>query len=317
MSSDSQNECSNNEYDDNGLDSFINNEFNEPSNNKIEMNLENSDAFNFESSNAFKYSQGEWDNQESNYEDFGNFTHRYGDNEYEWEDEYDNSTSFNGAASFSFDISTEAPSKQKWTVVDIPFDEFDEDTDYKHAGVSDDDAHDYKMIGGNAPKFMKDEAHHLSSPYSNGLVALRVEMTPDDGGVKAEELKSTNYFKDRFEIFKDVISQKNISDKEEDIVWNIWLDGNAYQNDDIVFWEACEIAVHQTWYGSEIVDKVPTLEWFCHRWVHCIKNNIHPSTIKWIFWPNKEGPLKRINDESWAHVNWINWITEIWYKNEQ
>ena len=317
MSSDSQNENSNNEFDENGLDSFINNEFNDLGSNKIEMNLDNTDTFNFDSSNTFKYSQRQWDPSEGNYEEFGNFTHQFGDNEYEWEDEYDPSTSFNGATSFSFDISSEIQPKSKGAVVDIPLDEFDEDTDFKTFGVSEDDEHDYKMTVWNNEKEAKDEAHHLSSPYSNGLVALRIEMTPNDGGVKAEELKSSELFQNKSEVFKDVIIEKNIQGNEDDIVCNICLDGDPYQNDEIVFWEVWSIAVHQSCYGSEIVDTLPTHDWFCHRWVHWIKNSIHPNSIRWIIWPNLEGPLKRINEDNWAHVSWINWIAELWYKNDK
>ena len=104
-------------------------------------------------------------------------------------------------------------------LIDIPFEDLEEE---EYGGISDEDAQDYQTSKTTAKM---DESHELSSPFANGLLALRVEMAPDDGGVKAESLKQTEFYKNHKEIFKDVIIEKNTNENDDDVVCNICLDG--------------------------------------------------------------------------------------------
>ena len=48
-----------------------------------------------------------------------------------------------------------------------------------------------------------------------------------------------------------------------------------------------------------------------------MKENIKPGDIKCMLCPNKQGAFKRIDQNNWAHVVCVNWIEEIWYKNDK
>jgi len=130
-------------------------------------------------------------------------------------------------------------------------------------------------------------------------------------------LKQTEFYKNHKEIFKDVIIEKNTNENDDDVVCNICLDGEWYEQDEIVFCEGCAVAVHQTCYGSEIAYTLPTMDWFCHKCVHALKSSTHPSSIKWMFCSELQGPMKRVDEQNWAHVAWVNWTAELAYKNEK
>ncbi|CAI2384265.1 unnamed protein product [Moneuplotes crassus] len=197
-------------------------------------------------------------------------------------------------------------------IIDIQFDELE--VDESSTGKLSEDEGDYKV---EASTKEPEKCHELSSPFSNGLVALRVEVVKDDGGVKAEDLKESQFYKNKSENFEGVVEQKNLTGKDEDVVCEVCQSGVGYEGDEILFCEGCMIAVHQSCYGSEIAQDLPKTDWFCHRCVYSINSCIKPKEVKCSFCPVVEGPMKRINQKEWGHLVCLNWMAEIWYKNEK
>ena len=65
------------------------------------------------------------------------------------------------------------------------------------------------------------------------------------------------------------------NDKEEDIACDICLCDmvNEETGDDLVICDKCQMAVHMSCYGHDLVDGMPTQEeWFCERCSKLIEN---------------------------------------------
>ena len=120
-----------------------------------------------------------------------------------------------GNMNFALDEDSRDDSMQS-NIIDMPLDQLEDD--YGKVGLSDEDENDYKSIDQSSTRQSTEDCHQLSSPFVNGLNALRVEITSNDGGIKAETLKQSEQFKNRSEYFKDVIIDKNLNKDEEDVV---------------------------------------------------------------------------------------------------
>jgi hypothetical protein len=108
------------------------------------------------------------------------------------------------------------------TKININFDELEDGEDYKNSNISEDEENDYKD---QADGVSAEESHQLSSPFANGLVALRIEVVENDGGIKVEELKKSRGYQDKEGWFKKVVMKENSEGNEEEVVCNICLDG--------------------------------------------------------------------------------------------
>ena len=110
----------------------------------------------------------------------------------------------------------------------------------------------------------------------------------------------------------------------EDIVCDICLDDDDDENNEIVICDLCLVAVHQTCYGSELLQGVPEGNWYCARCRELMNNPQKKCTeIKCIFCPKIDGIIKPVNtgkgygQNIWAHPICVNWINGIYYKDEK
>lgn len=116
---------------------------------------------------------------------------------------------------------------------------------------------------------------------------------------------------------KVIMKQYADSSNDNNVVWWICQEGDCTDDNEIIFWSTCCMPIHQFCYGSEIIDEIPEGEWNCQRWKFCIENNISATKIKWAYWVDLKGAIKFISSNKWAHISCINWIPEIWFKDER
>ena len=55
------------------------------------------------------------------------------------------------------------------------------------------------------------------------------------------------------------------NDKDEDIQCDVCLEYEYEDDDQLVICELCNVAVHQTCYGGDLLHGVPMGAWFCER----------------------------------------------------
>ena len=62
--------------------------------------------------------------------------------------------------------------------------------------------------------------------------------------------------------------------QEKDIVCDVCLEEEDYDEDEILICELCQAATHQSCYGGEIKNRLPESDqpWYCTRCVHLIEN---------------------------------------------
>ena len=76
---------------------------------------------------------------------------------------------------------------------------------------------------------------------------------------------------------------------------DVCLDGDDDEGNEILICELCLIAVHQSCYGSELLDSIPEDDWICAR---CRYLKANPSKqcneIKCVYCPQIDGVLKPI-----------------------
>jgi NuA3 HAT complex component NTO1 len=86
----------------------------------------------------------------------------------------------------------------------------------------------------------------------------------------------------------------------------------------MVFCDGCNAIAHQSCYGREIFKRLPrqNQNWFCERCKYLNKTNKKPIHIKCIFCPDRKG-MMLLTEIGWAHITCVNWLPEIWYKNEK
>ena len=118
--------------------------------------------------------------------------------------------------------------------------------------------------------------------------AQAMEVDQGDGAKQAspEEIDP----KDPYEKIR--IDQNNCND---DIVCDACLDGEDDEHNEIVICDLCLGAVHQTCYGSELLQGVPEGNWYCARCRDLLAQPQKKCTeMKCIFCPNVDGILKPI-----------------------
>lgn len=83
--------------------------------------------------------------------------------------------------------------------------------------------------------------------------------------------------------------------------------------DCIVMCDYCNVAVHQTCYGRDLVPRVPDGSWFCARCL-ALQDINRPFTIpKCELCPNKKGALVPVGDK-WYHISCVNQHKTIWWE---
>lgn len=107
----------------------------------------------------------------------------------------------------------------------------------------------------------------------------------------------------------------------QNIVCDICLDPYNSVDDRLVFCQKCRIIVHQSCYGSDLLEDFPESGWTCQK---CAKRGCLPTDfiIRCRFCPNVKGPIKmfKIIDCPgifWAHVQCINWMPELIFETEE
>ncbi|KAG8176565.1 hypothetical protein JTE90_010775 [Oedothorax gibbosus] len=87
---------------------------------------------------------------------------------------------------------------------------------------------------------------------------------------------------------------------EEDVPCDVCRSTEVEPDNNIIFCDTCDIAVHQACYG---VEEIPSGSWLCKP----CENNVQPTCI---FCKQKKGAMKKTVNERWAHVNCTLWIPE-------
>jgi NuA3 HAT complex component NTO1 len=96
----------------------------------------------------------------------------------------------------------------------------------------------------------------------------------------------------------DLIQTKTQS--EADIKCDVCLWDDDCENDEICICEMCQVAVHQTCYGSEIYENLPKDDWFCHRCTAIMQGEL-TEPPKCELCPRYEGAMKKTNI-GWVHL---------------
>jgi len=110
---------------------------------------------------------------------------------------------------------------------------------------------------------------------------------------------------------------------DEEVVCDICLDDEDYEDDEIVICDLCLVAVHQTCYGGKLKNAIPAGSWYCDRCQELVNNKQKKCTeIKCFLCPDIDGAMKRVetgakNADLWAHLVCINWHPDIWFKNDE
>ena len=98
-----------------------------------------------------------------------------------------------------------------------------------------------------------------------------------------------------------------------------------YEADEIVICGLCQVGVHQSCYGSELVDNTQASledEWYCAR---CRELLQHPDSpvelVSCYFCPSVQGALKTVQFDNdvriWAHISCVNWLVGMWFEDEE
>ena len=109
----------------------------------------------------------------------------------------------------------------------------------------------------------------------------------------------------------------NLNQKEEDIACDICLELEHEDDDQIVICDHCNVAVHQSCYGGDLLNQLPQDSWFCDRCKVLKQNPERRCTdIKCFLCPDIDGALKEVSKDIWAHVICVNWNPDIYFKDE-
>lgn len=103
-------------------------------------------------------------------------------------------------------------------------------------------------------------------------------------------------------------TKESLHGEDDPIVCAACLDGTVYDNNEIIFCDKCNVAVHQTCYG---VFNIPDGPWFCQV---CAAGG-DPSKVECDLCSNFGGAYKsvdKINSGRWAHAICATWIPEIY-----
>ena len=98
-----------------------------------------------------------------------------------------------------------------------------------------------------------------------------------------------------------------------------------FDDDEILICNLCQVGVHQTCYGSELIstsfDTLMEKDWYCAR---CRDILQYPGpevdTVTCYFCPSVQGALKPIQycgEQVWAHISCVNWLVNIWFIDEE
>jgi hypothetical protein len=85
------------------------------------------------------------------------------------------------------------------------------------------------------------------------------------------------------------------NDKDENIHCDICLEVSPEKKDAIVLCDLCNVATHQSCYGSDLLKKVPVGQWFCIRCAE-LKSDLalKCDSIKCFFCPDLQGVIKKV-----------------------
>ena len=109
----------------------------------------------------------------------------------------------------------------------------------------------------------------------------------------------------------------------EDIVCDVCLDDEDEENNEIVICDLCLGAVHQSCYGSELLNSIPQGNWYCARCRILLEDvNKKCTEIKCIFCPKIDGIMKPLSTgqkgkTTWVHPICVNWLDGIWFTDER
>lgn len=92
---------------------------------------------------------------------------------------------------------------------------------------------------------------------------------------------------------------------QDPTVCDVCLIGEVYENNEILFCDKCDVAVHQVCYG---VKNIPDGSWYCYP----CSENIDPKLLACELCPYTGGAYKHTDKSGkWAHPICANWIPEV------
>lgn len=96
-------------------------------------------------------------------------------------------------------------------------------------------------------------------------------------------------------------------------------DYNDVENgDDMVICDKCNVAVHQSCYGHDLLNGFPQGDWFCQRCLLLMKQeketgHCDPQSAACALCNGMKGALVETN-LGWVHLTCVNWMPDIWFK---
>eukprot|EP00347_Sterkiella_histriomuscorum_P014716 403359825 len=116
--------------------------------------------------------------------------------------------------------------------------------------------------------------------------------------------------------YEKIILNQNTED--EDIQCDVCLEFDHEDEDQIVICDLCNVAVHQSCYGGDIINQIPVGNWYCERCTILVRNReMKCDSIKCKFCPDVDGAMKKLVDsDMWAHVICVNWNPDIYFTDK-
>ena len=114
--------------------------------------------------------------------------------------------------------------------------------------------------------------------------------------------------------------QRTENNDDTKIRCEICLDEECYPDDELVICEFCLSAVHQSWYGRDIMTSVPESDWFCERCTF-LKNNGKTTgraveEIKCQLCFDPKGIIIHTDELQWVHPTCVNWIPDVYFDDD-